>query len=118
MNKHVAAAGVGVVALYLLFSASSGGPGRYDGFAQCLTQEGFSMGGTDWCKSCSDQKRLFGSSFEYIDYHNCEVDSTWCRENRISQYPTWVLPDGARIVGAQTPQYLESISECEIQETT
>ena len=45
--------------------------GKYDTFAQCLTENEAVMYGTDWCSYCQNQKSLFGNSFNNIAYVNC-----------------------------------------------
>lgn len=55
-------------------------PGRYDGFAKCLTENGAVMYGEDWCQYTNAQKSMFGKSFKYINYQvktNLEVRPTW-----------------------------------------
>lgn len=81
-----------------------------DVFAQYLTGQGISMGGTDWCPHCKDQKELFGSSFQYIDYHNCDNEPGWCNERGIEGYPTWVFSDGSLYPGTQSIERLKALS--------
>ena len=45
---------------------------KYDNFAKCLAQKGIIMAGTDWCHFCKQQKEMFGTSFQYINYKNCD----------------------------------------------
>jgi hypothetical protein len=56
----------------LFLAGCSRQPSRYDTFADCLTESGAKMYGTDWCPHCKNQKKLFGSSFDKVDYINCE----------------------------------------------
>lgn len=65
------------------------GPGEYDEFAQCLTENGAVMYGEDWCSNCQAQKRMFGKSFEYIDYAECGLTPERCAGQMIEGYPTW-----------------------------
>jgi hypothetical protein len=81
-----------------------------DAFAQYLTGEGISMAGTDWCGHCKDQKELFGSSFQYIDYHNCDEEPGWCSERGVPGYPTWVLSDGSIYPGVKSIDDLKELS--------
>jgi hypothetical protein len=108
----------GIVIVFVFFVGwyiySSQLPGEYDSFAKCLTSKGFSMGGTNWCSSCKEQKRMFGRSFRYVDYHNCDYERNWCVENGIYRYPTWVLPDGGKLMGIQELRELSFISGCEL----
>jgi hypothetical protein len=81
-----------------------------DDFAKFLTSEGIAMAGTDWCSHCKDQKELFGDSFQYVDYHDCDLDGAWCNEKGIEGYPTWVFPDGQLYPGVRNIDQLKSLS--------
>lgn len=85
-------------------------PGKYDDFAKCLTEKGFIMAGTDWCSSCKNQKNLFGKSFKYVNYKNCDLDKSWCVSNGVKRYPTWILPDGTTKTGVQKLYTLSQLS--------
>ena len=39
--------------------------------AQCLTGRNAELFGSDYCKECEEQKKLFGSSFKTIVYIDC-----------------------------------------------
>lgn len=82
-------------------------------FAQCLTDQGFILAGTDWCGHCESQKALFGNAVKYLDFRNCE-DSTFCDEQELKGFPAWVLPDGEIIYGVQSLNELSELSECEL----
>lgn len=78
--------------------------GQYDEFAQCLTEEGVKMYGAYWCPACQDQKRMFGSSWNYIDYVECSLpnrggQNELCNSEGIQSYPTWEFADGTKVVG-------------------
>ncbi|MBN2330584.1 MAG: hypothetical protein JXC85_02110 [Candidatus Aenigmarchaeota archaeon] len=90
-------------------------PGKYDGFAQCLTEQGAVMYGTDWCSNCKEQKALFGTSFDYVDYFNCDYNKDACREIGVSGYPTWGI-GGKMYPGKQTLEELTALSGCEMWE--
>jgi hypothetical protein len=90
-------------------------PGKYDGFAKCLTEKGFVMAGTDWCSNCQNQKGYFGKSFQYIDYKNCDVAKAWCQENGVNRYPTWILPDSIKMSGAKKLYELSRLSGCKLE---
>jgi hypothetical protein len=89
----------------------------YDDFAKCLTQKGFAMGGTEWCPHCKNQKALFGPSFQYINYKNCDLYKEWCDSKGITGYPTWVSPDGTLHSGEQDFSKLSEYSGCSINST-
>lgn len=80
-------------------------------FAQCLDRKGFIMYGADWCQSCQNQKRMFGTSFEFINYVNCDFNKKICQDLSITAYPVWVF--GAdRLVGVQSLSKLTEVSGC------
>lgn len=66
-------------------------PGKYDDFAKCLTNTDIVMYGTDWCSHCKEQKALFGRSFKYVDYRNCDYNKEECDNKDITGYPTWLI---------------------------
>ncbi|MBI2551592.1 hypothetical protein HYV73_04635 [Candidatus Uhrbacteria bacterium] len=91
---------------------------KYDSFAQCLTDKGAKMYGAWWCSHCEAQKRLFGSSFDKIDYVECSpggarsFTAQVCKDAGIEGTPTWVFADGSRLGGEQTFQVLADKTEC------
>lgn len=116
MDKKIIIIGV-IVFLFLLafYLYSSQSSGEYTSFAKCLTSKGISMGGTDWCHNCAEQKKMFGKSFKYIDYHNCDKERNWCNEKGIYAYPTWIMPEGGKLVGVQELSELAFVSGCELK---
>jgi len=66
-----------------------GNNGQYDEFAKYLTAQGVKMYGTEWCPHCKTQKALFGDSFQYIDYIDCDKESKACLDANINGFPTW-----------------------------
>jgi glutaredoxin len=91
--------------------------GEYDEFAQCLTDKGVKMYGTEWCSHCKNQKELFGNSFQNIDYIDCDWNKDECQEAGVNGYPTWVI-DGKNYPGEQTFDKLSSLTGCELLEGT
>lgn len=102
-----------VVAL-LYYLTADRGPGQYDDFAKCLTEKGISMGGTNTCTYCKQQKEMFGKSFKYVDYKNCDYEREWCVSNGVRRFPTWVFPDGKAYTGLQNLKALSTLSGCEL----
>lgn len=96
--------------LQLMPSASSDDSSR---FAQCLTDSGAVMYGTDWCKYCQQQKELFGQSFSQVNYKNCDLDRAACDQAGVTGYPTWVI-NGQSYVGVQSLEKLASVTGCSI----
>lgn len=89
--------GIAAIVMYFLFLA----PGKYDSFAQCITEKGATMYGAWWCPHCKDQEALFGSSFKHIKYVECSTpdgNSQYpiCDNIGIKSYPTWIFADGSR----------------------
>ncbi|MBI4148859.1 hypothetical protein HY491_00265 [Candidatus Woesearchaeota archaeon] len=100
-----------IAGIWYVAASQSGKPGKYDAFAQCLTEKGISMGGADWCSHCQAQKRMFGTSFQFIDYHDCDRDPSWCNQHAIRSYPTWLV-QGKQYVGVQQMDDLRTLSGC------
>ena len=111
-----------VLVFFLFFSGSSAptAPGKYDQFAQCLTEKGAKMYGAFWCPHCADQKKMFGSSFKHVDYVECDPSGKGarpqlCTKAGVKSYPTWVI-NGKQYVGAQQLEQLASVSGCELSQ--
>jgi hypothetical protein len=88
-------------------------PGKFDAFATCLTEKGVIMYGTEWCPHCQNQKKLFGSSFDYINYIDCDRNQQACAEAGITGYPTWFV-GGEYYPGEQSFYDLATRSGCSI----
>jgi len=86
-----------------------------DSLAQCLAKKGAVMYGTEWCPHCQNQKRMFGSSFQYINYVDCDRYKSKCRDAGVSGYPTWVI-NGENYPGGQPLHRLASLSGCNLSE--
>ncbi|UCD02656.1 MAG: hypothetical protein JSV63_02590 [Candidatus Aenigmatarchaeota archaeon] len=98
-------------AVYIVVSQPK--EGKYDEFAQCLTESGAAMYGTSWCSHCNDQKNMFGQSFSYIDFTDCDA-SDLCREAGVRAYPTWII-NGVHYTGSKSLQELSSLSGCSLE---
>lgn len=88
-----------IVILIFVFSflayIKSGSPypdGALDGFAKCLAERGATMYGAYWCPHCQNEKRAFGSSFQFAPYVECTKEAKRCLEAGINGYPTWTFP--------------------------
>ena len=87
---------------------------RLDAFAQCVSSKGAKMYGAYWCPHCAEQKELFGSAFDFVNYVECGVkgdakaQSPACQSAGVKHYPTWEFADRTRIEGKET---LESLSD-------
>ncbi len=89
------------------------GPGEYDTFAQCLTEKGVKMYGTEWCSHCQNQKKDFGNSFQYINYIDCDKRGDQCLKEGVQGYPTWII-EGEKYPGEQPLPRLATLSGCEL----
>jgi len=76
--------------------------------AKALTQAGVKMYGAYWCSHCQDQKAMFGQAWQYVTYIECadpkdlSQQTQTCVAAKIEGYPTWVFPDGSRVVSPLT----------------
>lgn len=92
---------------------------QVDTFAQCLTEQGAVMYGTFWCPHCANTKKLFGPSFQYIDYVECDPrgeneQSELCIEKGIDKYDTWEFTDGSRLISEPTFAQLGEKTGCAV----
>jgi hypothetical protein len=92
-----------------------GVPGEYDEFAQCLTEKGVKMYGTEWCSHCKNQKAMFGTSFQYVDYIDCDKNKNACSSAGVTGYPTWKV-GGNNYPGEKQLNILASLSGCTLPE--
>jgi glutaredoxin len=98
------------IVLVILFANSTG---QYDEFAQCLTDKGVIMYGTEWCSFCSRQKNLFGNSFNYINFVDCDKNKEKCLLEGITGYPTLKI-NGEYYPGLKSIEDLGRISGCKL----
>ncbi len=120
MNKNiipVIAIGIVLVAiLVVIVITTNAGGGKntvnLDVFAQCLASKNITMYGAEWCTHCKDEKAGFGSSFKYVPYVECTVETQKCIDKGVDSYPTWIFPDGKKLVGTQGVQKLSEESGC------
>ncbi len=122
-GKHAALVIVALIVIGLGYGALTGnfvsntsepgGEGPYDSFAQCLTENGAVMYGAYWCGHCQNQKEMFGSSFQYINYVECTEQGDLCQEAGITGYPTWII-NGNKYPGEKPLETLVSLSGCEV----
>jgi hypothetical protein len=99
------------IILYTVLQPS--GPAIQDKLAQCITQSGAVMYGTEWCTHCQEQKRLFGDSFRYIDFVNCDLKPDICSAEGVEVFPTWVFADGRNASSAQSLDVLAARTGCQ-----
>ena len=99
--------------ILILISGCNGG--KFDAFAQCLTEKGAVMYGTEWCSHCQNQKAMFGKSFENIIFVDCDQSRIACDKAGIKGYPTWII-NGTNYPGEQQLYKLSDLTGCLIEE--
>lgn len=102
-----------VVIIAFLVYRQFTGPGKYDAFAQCMTANGMTMYGTDWCPHCQRQKQLFGNSFKYVNFVNCDL-SKECDQAGVQSYPTWGKGGKLYEPGVKSLAELGELSGCQL----
>jgi len=89
---------------------------NYDDFAKCLTTNGVKMYGAYWCPHCTNQKQMFGGSWQYVNYIECALpdggQAKTCSQAGIVGYPTWEFQDGKKISGELSLEQLSQYSNC------
>ena len=81
--------------------------------ANCLSDNGVTMYGTEWCGHCKNQKALFGDAFNQVDYVDCDAQRQVCLNAGVRGFPTWIDADGNPFPGTQSLERLAEIGECE-----
>ncbi len=95
-------------------SVSQASPGL-NAFAKCLADKGAVMYGTQSCSWCQKQEAGFKSAWQYINYTDCFKEPNKCVAEKIEGTPTWIFPDGKRLVGYQPLENLSKESGCPLQ---
>lgn len=112
-----------VAIITILFIIGVSGPSYaredIDVFAQCLTEKGAVMYGAFWCPHCADVKKMFGESFRYVEYVECDPrgdneQSLLCIEKGIESYATFEFNDdpSTRLVGEPSFEELAAATGC------
>ena len=109
-----------ILSLFLVGCGSSGPP---ETFAKCLTESGVKIFGASWCPNCIKQKKMFGDSWEYVNYIECALpggkgQTQYCEQAGIKNYPSWEFEDGTRMSGLVQLEELSSITECSLIDET
>ena len=86
----------------------------FDLFAQCLTDKGVKMYGSDSCPHCMEQKKRFKGSFDLVTYIECNQDPETCKKEEITGYPTWEF-DGKKNPGTKSLSELAELSGCDLR---
>jgi len=99
-----------------LVNTPSAEPAKYSAFAECLTNSGAILYGTEWCPHCKAQRVLFGDALSKVNEVDCDEESDLCKEAGITGYPTWVFGDETRRSGTQPLADLAEITGCKLPE--
>ncbi len=105
----------------LLASCSSGESSQQlDTLAKCLSENNVIMYGAYWCPHCTNQKEMFGGSFQHINYIECSLpnragQTQQCADAGIKSYPTWEFKDGTRKTGELSVLQLSQLSGCSLE---
>lgn len=83
-------------------------------FAECLTNNGLTMYGTERCPHCQNQKKQFWTAFAWVKYVDCDANQQQCQVAGVTGYPTRVAWDGEKMVGEQTFESLGTKAGCEV----
>lgn len=108
-----------VVSLVVVGYRNAKAPGKYDDFAKCLTSKDVLMYGAYWCPHCTDQKKLFGKSFQYVTYVECALpgnpnqQTALCIQRNIESYPTWEV-NGSKVLGVLPLEDLSARTGCQL----
>ena len=105
---------IGVIVVAVLFWVILPSPGEYNDFANCVSESGVVMYGTELCSHCRDQKELFGDSFVDINFVDCNKDRDECLGEGVSVYPSWKIDDEI-YSGKQSLERLADLSGCELR---
>lgn len=107
------------IPLFLILTPNQKVPGKYDEFAQCLTEKSAVMYGAYWCDHCAAQKDMLGKSFQYINYIECDsrgknANPQLCAQKNIQGYPTWEINEKF-YRGVQSLEKLSEASGCSLK---
>ncbi len=88
---------------------------KKDLLAKCLTEKGAKFYGSFQCPHCAEQKKIFASSIEFVDYIECGPlsgpQSKICSINNIEKYPTWIIND-TKYLGVRELEDLSALTNC------
>ena len=103
----------------LLILAGCSSNEEYIPFAKCLNEKGVKMYGAYWCGHCQNQKKMFGDSWEFVNYIECSLpgnsgQTEICKKEGITGYPTWEFADGEREGGELSFETLSKKSGCSL----
>lgn len=106
-----------VVAAIAFITIESRKPGKYDEFAQCLSDKGAKFYGAFWCPHCQNQKAMFGKAAKKLPYTECSTPDGQnqlqvCKDAGVTGYPMWSFTDGSTINGEAELSVLAEKTSC------
>lgn len=84
-----------------------------ENFAKCLSEKGVELYVLATCPYCNLQEQMFGDSLKYLKVIECTENQDICAQKQIFSVPTWILPNGERLVGLQTFEALSQKTGCQ-----
>jgi hypothetical protein len=109
---------LGLVLIFMFLPKDTPRNDELDSFTQCLVDNEIKMYGMFWCSHCTDQKKLFGDSFEKYKqdlYVECSDQEAYCVEKGIENTPTWIRSsDNEKLVGLRSLDELAVFGNCEL----
>lgn len=72
------------------------------------------MYGAEGCSWCQKEKANFGSAFKYVPHVECSKEPQKCVALSIESTPTWILPNGEKLIGYQGLENLSRLSGCDL----
>ncbi|MFC1648345.1 hypothetical protein ACFL1B_02690 [Nanoarchaeota archaeon] len=101
--------------LLVIFLVACNHDVNLDEFAQCLSNEGFTLYSANTCPHCVQQEKMFGDSFKYIYRVECNphapnAKAELCIEKEIEGTPTWIREEEGKITKYQGTQPLVALS--------
>jgi len=83
-----------------------------DDFANCLSEKGAVIYGTNTCQYCQKQKKIFGDSLRLVRYVDCFQNVAECQRKSIQKFPTWIFGDEEKVLGVQSLEELSQRTGC------
>ena len=99
-------------------------PPKAETLGQCLARKGVHLYGASWCHPCHDQLKWFGDDAKNVPYTDCfPADDTViavpaCQAvglDIMGPFPTWIMPDGLRVVGTRSLKWLATSAGCPLR---
>lgn len=95
-------------------------PATPESLAKCLARKGLHLYGASWCGPCHQQLELFGDDAKHVPYTDCQPEGSFgnipvCDALKVDTYPTWIFPDGFRVVGVRSLKWLATSTDCPLR---